>query len=297
MNDQFFNQQFSWFTGVVEDRDDPEKMNRVRVRVFGMHSESKTDIPTKDLPWATVLLPTTSAGTSGIGETPHFLIEGTWVVGFFRDGMSAQDPIILGTIASMSGEKGDSSKGFTDPNDTYPIDRYVGQSDVNELARGGEDHPSIQTRNNITRAVPTADGSTWDEPETTRDVEYPKNHVYETESGHIREYDDTEGKERIYEQHKSGTFYEIDADGNKVTRIVGDGYEVIAGDNNVYVKGKVNLTIDSDCNTYVKGNWNIKVDGNINTTVGGNYTETVTGNQTTKVTGNIDIDGKRIDLN
>lgn len=296
MNDQFFNQQFAWFTGVVEDRNDPEKMNRVRVRVFGLHSEAKTDIPTADLPWASVLLPTTSAGTSGIGETPHFLVEGTWVVGFFRDGISAQDPVILGTLASMSGQKGNSTKGFTDPNGTYPIDRYVGASDVNELARGG-DHPSIATRNTTSTGVTTADGFSWDEPGTTRASEYSKNHVYETESGHIREYDDTDGAERIYEQHKSGTFYEIDADGNKVTRVVGDGYEVIAGNNNVYVKGKVNLTIDSDCNTYVKGNWNIKVDGNISTTVGGNYTETVSGNQTTKVTGNIDIDGARIDLN
>ena len=35
---------------------------------------------------------------------------------------------------------------------------------------------------------------------------YPKNHVYETESGHIKEFDDTEGAERIHEYHKSGTF-------------------------------------------------------------------------------------------
>ena len=288
MNDQFFNQQFAWFTGIVEDRDDPEKMNRVRVRVLGMHSQSQVDIPTEDLPWATVLMPTTSPGTSGIGETPHFLVEGSWVVGFFRDGMSAQDPIIMGSIASMSAEASDYA---------YPIDRYVEESDVNELARGG-DHPSVLFfRDNVSRSIPTADGKTWSEPKTTRDSEYTKNHVYETESGHIREYDDTEGVERIYEQHRKGTYYEIDADGNKITRIVGDSFEVVAKDNNVYVKGNVNLTVDADCNTYVKGNWNIKVDGDINTTVAGNYNETVTGNQTTKVTGNIDIDGKRIDLN
>ena len=42
------------------------------------------------------------------------------------------------------------------------------------------------------------------------------NKVFETESGHIREYDDTSGHERIHERHRTGTSYEIDKDGNKV---------------------------------------------------------------------------------
>ena len=37
---------FIWFTGVVEDRDDPDKLGRVRVRAVGYHTEDKTDIPT-----------------------------------------------------------------------------------------------------------------------------------------------------------------------------------------------------------------------------------------------------------
>ena len=53
-------------------------------------------------------------------------------------------------------------------------------------------------------------------PKKRREPEYPYNHVRETESGHIQEFDDTPFAERIYEKHKSGTFYEIDADGNKV---------------------------------------------------------------------------------
>ena len=30
---------FVWFTGVVEDRQDPKRLGRVRVRVLGMHTE------------------------------------------------------------------------------------------------------------------------------------------------------------------------------------------------------------------------------------------------------------------
>jgi hypothetical protein len=46
------------------------------------------------------------------------------------------------------------------------------------------------------------------------DANYPNNKVYQTESGHYKEYDDTPGAERIKEAHKSGTFYEMDKDGN-----------------------------------------------------------------------------------
>ena len=46
---------FVWFTGVVEDRNDPAKLGRVRVRCLGFHTEDKNDIPTADLPWAHVM--------------------------------------------------------------------------------------------------------------------------------------------------------------------------------------------------------------------------------------------------
>ena len=145
------------------------------------------------------------------------------------------------------------------------------------------------------------------------DSEYPYNQVRETESGHIQEYDDTPFAERIMEYHRTGTFYEIDADGNKITRIVGSNYEVVAGSEFVNVKGDCNLTVDSNCRTYIKGNWDIQVDGNKTVVVKGNHSETVSGTQSSSITGdvtesygakqnttaddNIDIRGKRIDLN
>jgi hypothetical protein len=36
---------FVWFTGVVEDRNDPEALGRVRVRCVGFHSDSVVDLP------------------------------------------------------------------------------------------------------------------------------------------------------------------------------------------------------------------------------------------------------------
>ena len=112
------------FYGVVEDRHDPMKLGRVRVRIHGIHTEDKALIATPDLPWASVLLPTTSAGMSGIG-TQHGLVEGSTVFGFFRD-ESQQNPIITGTVAGipLEGRKvdvfgkevaRDTDYGFSDP--------------------------------------------------------------------------------------------------------------------------------------------------------------------------------------
>ena len=43
---------------------------------------------------------------------------------------------------------------------------------------------------------------------------YPNNHVYESESGHVQEFDDTPGAERIHTYHRAGTFEEIHPDGS-----------------------------------------------------------------------------------
>lgn len=88
-----------WWTGVVEDRDDPEKLGRCKVRIFGYHTDDIALLPTKDLPWAIPIQPITSAATSGVGTTPIGIVTGSWVVGWFLDGEDAQKPIMLGTIA------------------------------------------------------------------------------------------------------------------------------------------------------------------------------------------------------
>ena len=129
-------------------------------------------------------------------------------------------------------------------------------------------------------------------PYKRRNTEYPYNHVLETESGHIQEFDDTPFAERIYEKHRSGTYYEIDADGNKVTRVVGQNYHIIAGSNFVNIKGDVNLTIDSNCKTYIKGDWDIQVDGNKTEVVKKNVTETY-GTENTEHSHTVSVTGKR----
>ena len=98
-DDMFIGGQFAWFTGVVEDVNDSEYLNRVKVRAFGYHSDDKAEVSTSDLPWATVMASTLNAGHKGVGSN-HQLAVGSWGIGFFRDGPSAQDPIILGSVAT-----------------------------------------------------------------------------------------------------------------------------------------------------------------------------------------------------
>lgn len=89
-----------WWVGVVEEANtDPMTLGRVKVRIFGFHPEDRGQVPTKDLPWAIVLQPTTSAATSGIGWSPTGLEASSWVMGFFLDGNeTAQYPVVVGTI-------------------------------------------------------------------------------------------------------------------------------------------------------------------------------------------------------
>ena len=96
--DQFKDGQFVWFTGKVEDVNDTENLNRVKVRCFGFYAN---DIAVSDLPWATVMMPVTTASLQGNGANQHLEV-GSWVVGFFRDGPSAQDPMVMGSIATQT---------------------------------------------------------------------------------------------------------------------------------------------------------------------------------------------------
>lgn len=89
----------AFWTGVVEDRNDPEQLGRCRVRIFGHHTGDTTSLSTQDLPWAIPLQSITSAAISGVGSTPVGIVPGSWVMGFFLDGQDAQKPIILGTVA------------------------------------------------------------------------------------------------------------------------------------------------------------------------------------------------------
>ncbi len=311
---------FQWFVGVVEDRQDPKKLGRVRVRCLGYHTENHGDLPTSDLPWAHPMNPITSATVSGVGQTPLGVVEGTWVVGFFQDGAEAQQPIIFGTLPGFPKNLPvkDAGKGFQDRlNGNYP--KYKDEPDTNRLAVNDTNnpHPTLTLRKaDRDLAVGTAqiDGVTegvaqtasdldteisgvWNEPVTDYASTYPHNHVMETEGGHLREYDDTVGAKRIHERHASGTAYEILNDGTRITRVVSNNYQITAEDDFVHIKGTGRQTYDKGLRVRVNGsgaagnNYSIEVGNGSNLNIevnGGNI------NLTTLQTG---ADGGDININ
>jgi len=302
---------FNWFVGVVEDRQDPQTLGRLRVRCLGYHTEGLDKLKTEDLPWAHVMNPITSATVSGLGQSPLGAVEGSWVVGFFQDGSDAQQPIIIGTLPGVPSELPDtgSKKGFQDAvNGAYP--KYKNETDVNRLAVNSQSvdssgrsadvennpHSSLTIRRadrttKIGRAdfnqvdlrvanagepdtLPGDDGTEFDEPKTPYAAQYPHNHVYESESGHIREIDDTPNAERIHERHATGTGYEIHPDGTKVTRVKKDNYTLTSGDDFAHIRGNSSSTVDGGVRVFVNadgatedGHYTIEVGNNANVNI------------------------------
>ena len=310
---------FVWFTGVVEDRNDPASLGRVRVRCLGFHTDDLNDIPTKDLPWAHVMHSVSNPSMQGLGHTPSFLVEGTWGVGFFLDAIEKQQPMIIGSLPGIPKNKPNYKKGFNDPRSPfssqpeyagtptygpYPVDDFdydmpsghgLGEPDTNRLAQGeaSESHLALlKMRENRQTGIQTAtqpnltevsdeavaeERGSFDEPHP-RDIDYnsvdgddygiyraglyPYNHVFESESGHLTEFDDTPGNERTMRYHTAGTYEEIIADGTKTTKVIGDNFEIIMQDSNVYIGGAVNLTIGGTVRHLVKGDYHLEVEGN-----------------------------------
>lgn len=243
------------YEGKVEDVSDPKQMGRVRVRVYGPHTDSKVDIPTEDLPWALVATPTTSPAISGIGEHPY-LHNGSVVLLYFRDGDDMQQPVVIATLGGIPEEAATPSQGFNDPDGVFPRADRLGEPDVNRLARGDKSDSVHDTKDqNRKTGVSKASGGSWDEPANPYGAEYPNNHVFESTSGHTTEIDDTPGAERLHRSHRTGTGEEIHPDGSRVQKVVMDNYTIVLGSDNVYIEG--------ECNIFVGGATNITSGGKV----------------------------------
>ena len=347
---------YVWWHGVVEDRKDPMFLGRCRVRILGWHTADKAELPTADLPWAYPLMPITSASQIGVGEAPVGPVEGTWVMGYYRDGELAQEPVMVGTLPGVPENLAKKGTGFNDPRladpDTnrnmkdkdglakpggsplnlmsFPFppkdisiisggevqiteftheerasqtasDRlstsaesyssFLNPREVNEpttskYARGKADSSStvettgifaFKNRNrlvgmstsvynpnaDLATHLPTAAWATYasvsddtkkiEQPPSAYAAVYPFNHVYESESGHLVEIDDTPTKERLHWFHRSGTFTEFHPKGIRVDRTMGHHYDMVSGNKNTITMGEENRITTNDSVTTIGG--------------------------------------------
>tara|TARA_B100000927_G_C16453742_1_gene464946 strand:- start:452 stop:1579 length:1128 start_codon:yes stop_codon:yes gene_type:complete len=345
------------YYGVVEDRMDPLKIGRVRVRVLDVHTHQKTKIATPDLPWSMVMMPPTIAGFGGFGQT-HSLVEGTHVVGMFTDNDFQQFVVLgvhqgitkKGVIVNEDGyllvvnRQNQHEIGFSDPRIRGSfgdgIDTYEGRPDgknpehfpqrthgLKITTHGLVNHPALpesleisydqtsegterskineendddkktpyyplktdQTDLNdftgrviggkesridqvissqelyekglLQRDLSQADEELFVGASIPRLPVYPFNKVNYTESGHLFELDDSPGNERVSLGHRSGTYFEYNANGDAERRVVNDNYTVICGNDTLYVGGKVNIKVLGDATLNVGGDLKASVTG------------------------------------
>lgn len=292
---------FCWFFGIIEGRQDPLTLGRVRVRAFGWHDDSLAAIPSENLPWAQCI---------GGRDTETQYRDGDMVFGFFADGRSGQKPFVLGLVNGMFSVPNDSGKGFNDLRPQpelqtaprfilsaqYKTDgsgikiteqsaapRHPNSLELNTPTITGVafDKPTgtviSQRQQNLDTNIQAA-GQTWSEPKPAYAPVYPYDRVYTSESGHVVEVDDTPGHERIAVQHRTGSFIEWMPSGSMIEKITKTKYTIIMADDNIHVMGQCRITVAGAAYIQVVGDCNLQVDNNLNAGVAGDANFSVGGN-------------------
>ena len=114
---------FKWWVGQVAPEEAQGDQingdgwgNRVKVRIMGYHPDNDVELKNEDLPWAHILKsPEGGSGRAGRGK-PTQILPGDNVLGFFLDGDTAQQPVILGVFSSTNPAAAKSKdKEYTQP--------------------------------------------------------------------------------------------------------------------------------------------------------------------------------------
>lgn len=117
----------------------------------------------------------------------------------------------------------------------------------------------------------------FSQPVTPYDPQYPYNDSKETESGHVIDFDDTPGAERIGITHRTGTFIEMHPDGSKTEKIMNDSVQIIMKDGYIYIMNNQQTSIQGNLKVYIKGNAKVQVDGDVELEVVGDMKMKVDG--------------------
>jgi len=209
----FYGDNNRWFLGNVVSINDPQQLGRIRVRIHGIHSNNKQDIPDDKLPWAQTVVSITEGGTKGLGNNLGIQVD-AMVFGIFLDGKDSQLPLVLGSLPKYE-------------------ENSPGGISTNQLATGT--NTIAKTPNPLFLG---ADASPYA-------AQYPHNKVTQTTSGHVIEIDDTPGAERIQVYHKSGTCVHFHPNGDVVTHTA-NGFKTVTGNEKIHVKGNMEITCDGN---------------------------------------------------
>ncbi len=173
----------------------------------------------------------------------------------------------------------DKRNGFSDPSGSFPKTEYERQSSVNEIARGFK-----RVNVELGGSVSDIDLDLNEEPVSL----YPNNQVKETASGHIVEYDDTPGAERVMIRHTSGSGVEMRADGTVIYGSTKNTVRVTACDEKVIVDGDGELQYNGNLKLKVAGDFDVEVGGDYNVTVKGDMEQNITRGFVQDVAGDVE---------
>lgn len=224
-----------WFYGTIENVDDEKQAGKVQVRIHGVHDHRKASLPTKFLPWAQVMVPAVSTSKEGVGRTPTGLTVGTEIMGIALDD-AYTDLKVLFTWQGIEDQE------------------HGRENDVTPIARGGSIPAMDEKKNKVNKS--TGGGTTWTEPfQDYSNTKYPDNDVTITRAGHIIEFDNTSGNERIHLFHKNGSYMEMQTAGDVVFRASRDRYNVVLRDDCTHIHQHERKVVQGSSTTHIKATY------------------------------------------
>ena len=149
---EFYGDNTRWFMGRVIDATPPAGLEgRVRVRIFGIHSDNVNDIPQADLPWAQVMNPSHSYGVSGLGVNT-MIQANALVFGLFLDGVNSQLPMILGSLPQIEYPTTVQAEGREDiSTNPFAYDFFQSNSQVQDPKFYGSQNSGPESAANVAR--------------------------------------------------------------------------------------------------------------------------------------------------
>ena len=164
---------FSWWVGQIEGTASDEENNkggyRYKVRIVGDHPKSREILDTKDLPWATVMMPVNVPFMPGnIGGGHPQLIPGCWVTGFYLD-IDKQKPIIMGSIGQVPGSTSTINNADPSNSEAFVTGPRSGQFSPNPATDGleGKDD-TAKTGGGLSDGTKRGDGEDRVDPGTKK---------------------------------------------------------------------------------------------------------------------------------
>ena len=178
------------------------------------------------------------------------------------------DEQLKAKVGSLVETQGIQQDGFFNPTGPFPRRQYSGVQTTNRAARGIDENKLL---------IGGGDRNIDLEIQDFAASEYTQNQVREYVSGHVTEFDDTPGRNRILIKHASGTGIDMMPDGSIIINTTRNMIRIGAGDEKVIIEGDGEISYHGNLKLNVDGDFDLKVGGDFNVEVGADHVEDIKG--------------------